>query len=274
MIEFEALGTHWCVELLGGETDRSLKSTVLRYATNFGRNYTRFSDTSLLGQLNLRKRLVDPPSELLAMLSYARDMWQASEGVFNISVGGTLQKLGYGKAGGRGTLAHSFWDDVKLTPRTITIPGEITLDFGGFGKGWLIDALGALLEQNSASHYIVNGGGDLLVSAPAPLEFALEHPYDSSRAIGTTRIQRGALAVSSAAKRHWVKDGQRHHHIIDPRTGQSSQSGVVSTYVRADTALIADTCATILLIAPELDTSLTSQFHLNTILLNSSNINS
>jgi thiamine biosynthesis lipoprotein len=266
MLELEAIGTHWWIELLEAEWTSELQALVTSEIHSFEDNYTRFRDESLLGQLNLHKCLADPPEELVQMLAYARDLQNETDGVFNISVGGELVRRGYGKTG-QGSVSANFWNEVKLTPEEIRIPGEISLDLGGLGKGWLIDKLGRLLKAQNRPHYIINGGGDILVSSPEPVELALEHPYNQGKVIGTTRITHGALAVSSTMKRSWEKDGQRQHHIIDPRTGKPSESDIVSTYIRADTALVADTCATILLIAPELDAQLTRVHHLKTILL-------
>jgi thiamine biosynthesis lipoprotein len=150
----------------------------------------------------------------------------------------------------------------------IRIPDDAELDFGGFGKGWLIDDLGRLLRDEGYDQFVINGGGDILVSSPSPIEFALEHPTDSTKKIGTTRISQGALAVSSSVKRAWKQGDKSYHHIIDPRLGGSSDSVIISTYVKADSALIADTMATLLLIAPEQDETLRQQFSLETILLN------
>ncbi len=267
IFEFDALGTHWWIESLEEALSTELQERIRNYVQDFEQTYTRFSDSSLLGQLNQHKRLSNPPTDMLTMLEYARDMCRASDGVFNISVGGKLQELGYGRASSQGKISHDFWNDVKLTPEEICIPSEISLDFGGFGKGWLIDILGKLLEGKGVSYYVINGGGDIFVNAPEPLEFALEHPYDQTKSIGSTKIQRGALAVSSTVKRSWKQGSKTHHHIIDPRTGKPSQSDIVSTYVRAETALLADTCATILLIAPDLEPKLTDAYSLKTILL-------
>jgi thiamine biosynthesis lipoprotein len=269
-LELDALGTHWWIEPLSGTLGDTVESAVIRTIREFERQYTRFSDTSLLGHLNLHKRLLDPPKEMLRMLEFARDLQTKTNGVFNVSVGGELVRRGYGKTG-QGKLSDSFWNEVKLTPDEIRIPGEISLDFGGFGKGWLIDTIGKLLRDNSVGHFIINGGGDILVSSQEPIELALEHPLDPSKSIGTTRIQHGALAVSSNIKRSWKYKGQQ-HHIIDPRTGAPAASDIISTYVRANSALLADVCATILLIAPELDQTLTQAYNLKTILLRSSQL--
>lgn len=267
MFELDALGTHWWIESLDEPLSTDAVAHLEAHIRTFERTYTRFSDDSLLGQLNLHKHLAHPPEKMLRMLEFARDMQKLTDGVFNISVGGELVRRGYGKTG-QGSISASFWDEVKLTPEEIRIPGEISLDFGGFGKGWLIDRLGELVASVGTPHFIINGGGDILVRSPEPIEFALEHPVDASRQIGSTRIQQGALAVSSSIKRSWQSGGQRQHHIIDPRTGKPSESDIVSSYIRADSALVADVCATVLLIAPGLEERLSSAYpHLKAILI-------
>lgn len=265
-IEFEALGTHWWIEIWNDPPQSSVQCIVNEVA-RFERTYSRFKPDSQFSILNRQKRLVQPTTELLAMLAFAKEMHETSNGIFNISVGGTLARTGYG----RGQSAHTdnhLWEKIIIRDDEIVLPNECEIDFGGFGKGWLIDRVGALLRNEGHTHYVINGGGDILVSAPNPIELALEHPLDPSQMIGNTRLVRGALAVSSSVKRAWVQGGIHYHHIIDPRTDSSSSSDILTTYVRADSALIADTMATILLIEPSLNQPLSTKYNLQTILLN------
>ena len=99
------------------------------------------------------------------------------------------------------------------------------------------------------------------------VDIKLEHPYDDRKFIGQTKINCGALAASSVVKRVWQNKGIQQHHIIDPFRREPSDSGVVSSFVKADTALIADVMATILIIKPELEMKLSESFNLKTILL-------
>ena len=268
MYELDALGTRWLVEPLGGSVlSDELQQQLTDHIRRFEQTYTRFTDTSLLGRLNKDKSLAKPPQELQDMLVFARNLQQQTEGVFNISVGGELVRRGYGRTKDYGVVSGTFWDVVNITEEHVTIPPGVTLDFGGFGKGWLIDQLGELLRSSGVEQFIINGGGDILVWSDQPVELALQHPYDPSKSVGSTRITHGALAVSSSVKRSWHKDGQRQHHIIDPRTGAPSESDVVTSYIRADSALVADVCATILLIAPDLEPRLSEVYSLKAILL-------
>ena len=267
-LEFDALGTHWWIELPENSDVEDIKGTLLNHVSSFENNYSRFLPNSYIGRLNTDKKLLGPSRELLDMLIFAQQMYMVSKGIFNISVGGTLARFGYGKSKTNAKLKMEFWDHIIMTEQVIRMPDDIELDFGGFGKGWLIDKLATLLEKEGCHYFVINGGGDIFVKSDVPVELALEHPLDDSLKIGTTRINHGALAVSSSVKRSWKQGMKKHHHLIDPRRGESSDSPIIATYVRADTALIADTMATILLIAPELRDSLTNQYNLQTILLN------
>jgi thiamine biosynthesis lipoprotein len=266
-IEFESLGTHWWIEILDDEPDADVERLILKRIRAFHDDYSRFIPKSFIGRLNTMKSLKNPPQELVDMLIFARDMFTASEGIFNISVSSTLGQLGYGTADAKSRIHTSLWDHVTMSNREITIPENVEIDLGGFGKGWIIDEIGKILRDNNRPHFIINGGGDILVSSLEPIEIVLEHPLDSSLMIGSTKISHGALGVSSTKKRIWKQGDITYHHIIDPRIKAPSESDIAATFVKADTALIADTLATVLLIDPTQDIKLTKAYALQTILI-------
>ena len=271
-IELDALGTHWWVEIFGDHELPIVEAAVRGCVQGFEQDYSRFRDDSFVGKLNQKGSLRNPPEEMLRMMQFAHSIHTATRGIFNISVGGALVSAGYGK-GKSNNIKLDFWAQTELTPNKITIPNETQIDFGGFGKGWLIDKLAKALRDLGVRHFIINGGGDIFVDAASPIEFALEHPYDPSQQIGSTSLQNGALAVSSIVKRTWRdENGQPHHHIIDTRTGESSSNDIICSFVRAESALIADTMATVLIIDPTQNKKLSSEFKLKTILLSASQL--
>lgn len=268
-LELEGLGTRWIIELVDqrGHFPAELSKQIKDKVALFDDTYSRFKSDSLVGQLNAHGSLLHPPVELLEMFAFAHKMHKATHGAFDISVGATLQSAGYGQTIQTVHEVPSFWTETTYDSQRIVLPANAAIDFGGFGKGWLLDQLAVLLENAGHDHYLINGGGDIVVSAVSPLTLGLEHPYETGSVIGTTRLQRGALAVSSTVKRRWIHDGTTHHHIIDPATHRSSSNGVVSTYVRGETALIADTLATVLLLRPRLEPQLSKAFGVKTIIL-------
>lgn len=266
-LEFESLGTHWWIEIFDDLPAAAAYEAVLARVDAFHDDYSRFIPGSYVGRLNSHKQLKNPPQELIDMLLFARDMHIETDGIFNISVGAILGQLGYGTAEAGSNVRATMWDNTVIDQKLITIPADIEVDLGGFGKGWIIDQIGVLLRNMGHPFFLINGGGDILVSSEKPIELALEHPVDTTKMIGTTRITSGALAVSSTKKRVWKQGDTTHHHIIDPRTHMPSQSDIASTYVKADSALIADTLATVILIDPAQNDRLSKKYDLQTIVI-------
>lgn len=225
--------------------------------------YSRFIEKSLLSQLNKNKKLSKPPEQMVAMLLYAREISLVTNGIFNITVGGVLDSIGYGN----GTQANDcmqsdvFWEQVVINKDTISIPASTAIDFGGFGKGWLIDDIANMLTKQGVGQYVINGGGDIFVSSKDSQHVALEHPYNAKESIGETALQNQALAVSSQYKRTWKNKGRTHSHIIDPRTKHSVQNTVAAVYVRAATARVADVVASTILIDPKQKAALEKHYN-------------
>lgn len=267
--EFEAIGTHWWLEILSDQTfTPTLIETLQHTARQFDQRYSRFRDDSLVSQLYHTGVLSHPPAEMLRMLEFAHEMFDVSGSAFDITVGNTLHKLGYGKRSiAKEVDTAQFWQKAVITSAEIRYPDGVMLDFGGFGKGWLIDQFVRDLTLAGITEYIVNGGGDLYVQSSKPIRFALEDPYDTAKSVGHVDIARGALAGSNTIKRVWQDGDETKHHIIDPRTHDSSQTEVVASFVVAPTALIADTMATILILRPELEDELVQQYQLQTVLI-------
>ncbi|RRD53087.1 FAD:protein FMN transferase [Buchananella hordeovulneris] len=256
-LEFDALGTRWWLEARQGQFTAALRAEIATLVADFVHAYSRFEPTSLLNQLGTTGTLPNPPTELLDMLTFARDLHAHSGGVFNISIGGALEQAGYGSGPG-GQVHADLWQRTHLSPELLTVPAGVRLDLGGFGKGWLIDKLAEHCRAAGLAQIIVNGGGDLRVISPTPVSLALEHPYNPQLQVGQTQLTNGGLAVSSTVKRVWVTDGVEHHHLFDPTTAASSSTDVVTVYVKAPTARLADAVATILMLDP------TQRSHLET----------
>lgn len=265
---FDSIGSRFWLERLDNMPfGADLEQKIITYANNFDDSYSRFKDTSLVTDLARKGSLHNPPAELVAMLNYSKKMYEASNGVFNITVGAALHRLGYGKRSYGGNTVINPWDYIIWNTNKVTVPQGLMLDFGGFGKGWMIDAISDILRANGVSQFIVNGGGDMYVSSTTPIEIALEDPRKPRTVLRAINLTNGALAGSDTIKRTWKDGKQTKHHIIDPSTNDSSESGVIASYVTAKTALVADTLATIAIIAPEQKDQLDTQFGAHTLII-------
>jgi thiamine biosynthesis lipoprotein len=267
--QFDAIGTSWwCQDLSGALLSQDIIDTMQIYTKQFTNRYSRFIDTSLIQKLSRSGVCDSPPDELVSMMQFARQLWIDSDGVFDITVGGVLHGWGYGSRHHQAGINPNFWDQTVVTPDCIIVPQGTVLDFGGFGKGWLIDAYAAIMREAGVREFIINGGGDCYIEAARAYQFGLEDPRDPEKAIGSTRIQKGALAASGPTKRSWHFNGSTYHHLVDPETAMPAISNVTGVFVRASTAFIADSLATVLFIRPSLRDTLAHRYEARAIFAN------
>lgn len=246
--EFSALGTEWAIEL--EKQDKILQNQILLAVDTFENNYTRFKDTSLLSELSQKSYLKNANDELIEMLKYALKTYKLSGGIFNISVGAVLSQQGYGLVDQNSKFVNNLADQIIIDGKNIQLKTKMHLDFGGFGKGWLIDKIAKLITSTSPQDFVINGGGDILVSQKADkLELYIEDPYNSGYFLGTVSLQNGAFASSSNLKRQWTFQGKVYEHIVTTTTQISNKNKIGSIHVLGGSALIADTLATIMYIA-------------------------
>lgn len=246
-ITLEALGTRWWITLPKG-TETVVIEDMKNTIREFEENYSRFKTTSLIGQLNENKILKNPPEELLNMFKYALDVYTATDGIFNISIGSELEKKGYGvKIDKSSKVSDELVKDIDLSETQIKIQNYMRLDFGGFGKGWLIEKLSGLLKHHGVKNFVINGGGDIVVSGK-PETIYIGHPTDESMQIGEITLSNQALASSSNLKRTWTHKGKKQAHIISP--DEKYTYDVLSVHVLAKNILFADTFATVFLLVP------------------------
>ncbi len=171
---------------------------------------------------------------------------------------------------------------------TLITRGPVSLDFGACGKGYAVDLIAALLhdggcndernterntERNADYHagpnanraadraLVIDAGGDLLVhlgqspDQPVPLRVALEHPSDSTQAVGVAEIMDGALCASAPSRRYWgEQSGMRLHHLLNAIDGMPADSVAAAwAYVPQQAAFpcaTADGLATALFVTP------------------------
>lgn len=144
------------------------------------------------------------------------------------------------------------WRDVRAGEGCVVRPAGLRLDSGGIGKGLAADLAAELLR--GAPQWVVDCGGDLRIGGADALPRAVDvtDPYDPSRVLHRLHVTRGGVATSGVTRRSWDTDGGRSHHLIDPRTGEPADTGVLQVTALAPTALEADVLAkTALLAGPE-----------------------
>lgn len=259
---FEALGTKWWIELYDEQTPETFEAAASAselFARDFEAKYSRFKADSQLSLLNRERMLENPSVELCALLSYGKQLYLRSNTHFNLLTGHPQEAHGY-------DADHSLTPeepkklslgnpitDLLITPEKIELLYG-TVDIGGFGKGYLIDELTTLLQnQFSLQYFLINGGGDMYGTSKQgePIQIFLEHPTKPSHFIHVTTLENQGFAASSPFQRIWSSVNKTFTHIIS-----NGEAPRVASFVKSATARDANAFATtaLLLEEPELTT--------------------
>jgi thiamine biosynthesis lipoprotein len=147
----------------------------------------------------------------------------------------------------RGVPAHAFSiAQVQLDrrQRTLTAPTGMRIDFGGIGKGYAVDVASQRLSDTR--DFLIDAGGDIFASGSGPggdgWPIGIADPANGAD-LDVVVLRDQAIATSTTAQRRWKRGDRWRSHIIDPRTGASTGSEVVSASVIAGTATEADVYA-------------------------------
>ncbi len=174
--------------------------------------------------------------ELMAVLRQAQAVSHRTGGAFDATIG-SAGRWHFDPARPRlpspGEVARGLplvnWRDLLLDERAGTAwlrrPG-MRLDLGGIAKLPILEAGMQALRDAGIERALVNGGGDVLATArddqPA-WRVGVRDPRRPAEVLGVVTLRRGVLASSGDYLRCVEQQGQRYHHVIDPRTGYPSR---------------------------------------------------
>lgn len=254
------------------EEDR-LDVAVARFAENEKR-FSRFSAESELSQLNQRAgEWVTVSAEFWQLLQRALDVAHVTDGYFDPTILAALERVGYDRSFEQ--LNDATTPSKPLSPvsfnnyrsiernesrHAVRLPLGVRLDFGGIAKAYTAQQVVEALRPWGGC--LVDAGGDL-VAGSAPKEWAEGWPVSISAPSGNISeeerevlrlwLVNGTLATSGIDYRRWQQEGKLKHHIIDPKTGDSAETDLLTVTIWDADACSAEAWATASLIMGKLD---------------------
>ena len=135
---------------------------------------------------------------------------------------------------------------VKQDPRT-------QFDFSSIAKGYACDEIGRMLERNGVENYMVEIGGEVAVKGVSPRgdkwNVSIDMPQSDPNGVHhesvmTLSLENGGVATSGNYRKYKEVDGKRISHIVNPKTGMSEESTLLSVTITAPDCMTADAWAT------------------------------
>jgi thiamine biosynthesis lipoprotein len=232
-----------------GELARRAKLAVMDEMRRIDDRYSPYRDASELSQVN---RLAPRASaqqplpispEMTLLLDKSLYYGHLTQGAFDITFGSLGRYYNYREAKQPSAaqreqaLPAIDYRLVHLDTSTRTVyfsHPRVYIDLGGIAKGYAVDRAIAILRELGIEHASVSAGGDSRVLGDRrgrPWLVGIKNPRDPASVAITLPLEDAAISTSGDYERYFVDgDGQRIHHILNPRTGQSA-SGIASVSV-------------------------------------------
>ena len=78
-----------------------------------------------------------------------------------------------------------------------------------------------------------------------PWKVGIQNPFKPrGEYIGILSVKNKSVVTSGNYEKYFIKDGERFHHIIDPKTGYPSQSKIISATIISDNSIDGDGLST------------------------------
>jgi thiamine biosynthesis lipoprotein len=203
-------------------------------------------------------------TDLQSVVEYALEISAASDGAFDITVAPAVNAWGFGPQHNAGSpdkktinssLAAIGYQ--KLATRTSPpalrkTSASLTLNLSALAKGYAVDQLALLLEQQGYRNYLVEIGGELRTAGlrvdGRAWRIGIEPPDGGLEIQFIVAPGDEALATSGDYRNFYFENGKRISHTIDPSKAEPVNNQLASVSVIAPSAMQADALATLFMV--------------------------
>ena len=222
-------------------------------------------ETSEVSRLNRGGEAVLSPT-MANLVKRSLDIYKKTDGLFDITIYPLMELWGFPTKNYRVPSEKEIEEKLKLVgsdkidfneeTRKISFKNKgMEIDFGGIGKGNITDELVKILTDEKVESAIINLGGNVFGFRKKPdgslWNIAIRDPNEPDKYMAAIRLEDSAVITSGGYERYFEENGVIYHHILDPRTGKPSDSGLKSVSIISKDGTLADALSTSLFIMGE-----------------------
>ena len=222
-------------------------------------------ETSEVSRLNRSGEAVLSPTAA-NLVKRSLDIYKKTDGLFDITIYPLMELWGFPTKNYKVPSEKEIEEKLKLVgsdkidfneeTRKISFKNKgMEIDFGGIGKGYITDELVKILTDEKVESAIINLGGNVFGFRKKPdgslWNIAIRDPNEPDKYMAAIRLEDSAVITSGGYERYFEENGVIYHHILDPRTGKPSESGLKSVSIISKDGTLADALSTSLFIMGE-----------------------
>ena len=267
-ISGKTMGTTYNVKLVQAKDQvidiRALQSEIDAALVQVNALMSTYDSSSELSQLNRADAgqafAISAQTELV--LTEAIRLHTLSQGSLDVTVGPLVNLWGFGPDKRPEIIPSQQQlneisdyigiDKFQLSAGVVTkLHPKVYIDLSTIAKGYGVDVVADIIEQQMIGNYLVEIGGEMRVAGikhnGKDWRIAIEKPVTGERAVQKIiSIGNNAVATSGDYRNYFEQDGVRYSHLIEPTTGMPITHNLVSVTVVHPSSMTADGLATAL----------------------------
>ncbi|GAB3806598.1 FAD:protein FMN transferase [Spirosoma humi] len=251
-------GTTYVITYYAGQ-ERIKKSSVDSIFSQLDQSLSIYKPYSLISQFNNSERGIETDVHLSKVVRKSLEVCKETNGIFDITVYPLINAWGFGTQK-TNTLPDSAYiksllpcvgsEKILLDKNRLNkkLPC-VKIDVNGIAQGYSVDVIANFLEYSGIQNYLVEVGGEIRVKGrkypeSIPMSIGIETPSENEFEQTDIRkvfsITNGAVTTSGSYRKFRKAGSVQISHIIDPKSGFSAQTNLISVTVYASDAITAD----------------------------------
>ena len=294
-LQGKTMGTFWHVTLLDVEKNldkNKIQKQIKEELVKINQQFSTYLVDSEVSQFNAvhDTQPFAVSDAVVDVVNAAQLLSRQTQGAFDITVGPLVDLWGFGSAikfeapsevsiqQAKANTGFEFLTTQTQPARLVKKNPSLRIDLSAIAKGYAVDQVAMLIEQQQINNYLVEIGGELKAKGHNPKaeiwRVAIEKPEGnglnnpSKVAQHILEIDDKAVATSGDYRNYFEENGVRYSHMIDPKTGKPITHNLASVTVLHQSAMVADGLATaIMVIGEEKGLSFANQYNLQIVML-------
>lgn len=230
----------------------------------FSRSCSLYDTTSLISRIN-RNETDSVDQYITDCELVARELYLESDGAYDITSYPLSKAFGFLRENKVNNInIDSLLDIVGHSKiqisdgRIVKSDARVSIDLNSVAQGYSVDLVADYIKNLGINNFLVEIGGEVYCSGCKPdsllWQIGIDKPIDGNMVEGAElqaviSVKDLGVNTSGNYRKFYIDDkGKRVNHIIDPRTGESSVSDVLSATIMTPSTALADGLATMLIV--------------------------
>lgn len=237
------------INITADKKDSGRIEEAFKLCRHYEKIFSRTDPESELFLIN-EKKAASFSDDIKEVLDFSLEMSTYTDGAFDITVAPLVDLWNVGERTSppqdseiSEALSHIGYKSISIEP--FDTSGK-KLDMGAIAKGYIADKLIEEFRKNNTENVIIDLGGN--VALIGEYTVGIRDPFNPAEIFATISLKDKSAVTSGSYQRYFEYDNKRYHHIIDPRTGYPSDSGIASVTVISPSSIEADALSTAIFI--------------------------